>query len=397
MENLEQKTQMIVVKKVLEEMQKAEQYVEAWNASWYEQLLDAHLPLHYEICDADVRDMENKYEPKYKLTNYSKESIGIPLVKETLVGNNTLTGEENIKFECEFGRIDWYGMFSHKATRHFSFNNNGTINFSKDIKRKQTLQHPKRISYETSFNVLSNDFDISIIHDQLDDDLGKEHKKDYFTISLKENILIEKFNDIEIIRDLITGMKLVKIAKKYDKKDKQNNATVVLEVTLNQDDSLEVGAVTINTYKGNGKVNGTYRFDVSRKKGVRANFYSRKGVKIDLKNNSMLSNNAKTLLPTPNSQIVEDVIVSDFANSTQKAIAKNLSDTVISFDNSDFNIEAVKQAEAKIIEMVKCIRGELPLFGLIERIDNCLSLIDIKKQLKITNKAKTLEFEISNN
>jgi hypothetical protein len=59
---------------------------------------------------------------------------------------------------------------------------------------------------------------------------------------------------------------MVRIAKKYDKRNKNNNASVVFEAVLNADNSLEMGAVTINTHKGNGKVNGTYRFDVSKKK-----------------------------------------------------------------------------------------------------------------------------------
>ncbi len=97
METLDNETQMIAVEKVLEEMQKAEEYVKNWNACWYERLLDAHcLPLHCEIGEADVRDMERKYEPRYRLANayYSGDRIGIPLAKETLVGDNTLTGEK---------------------------------------------------------------------------------------------------------------------------------------------------------------------------------------------------------------------------------------------------------------------------------------------------------------
>ena len=63
----------------------------------------------------------------------------------------------------------------------------------------------------------------------------------------------------------------------------------------------------------------------------------------------MLLGTANTLLPSPNSQNNGDIIVSNFANSTQNAIAKNLTEKVISFDNSDFNMEAVKQAELRII------------------------------------------------
>ncbi len=400
MDQINKEMQVIAVEKVLEEMRKAEEIVMKWNASWYEQLLDAHcVSLHSEIGEFDVRKMERKYEPRYKLANafYSGDSIGIPLTRETLIGDNILTGEENVNLECEFGRIDWYGMNSHKSSRHFSFNNNGDISFKKDVKRTQTIQHPKQISYEASYNVLSSDFTIKITLAELTQDWRNKYKYDYITLSLEENILTEKFNDIEIIQDLSTGIKLVKIVKAYDKCDRSSNASVVFEAVLNPNDNFEMGAVAINTHKGNGKVNGTYRFDVSREKGIRANFYSRKGVKVDLTTNPMLLETAnRLLLPSSNSQGCGDIIVYNFANSTQNAIAKSLTEKVIIFDNSDFNMEAVKQAELRIIGMLKCIKGELPLPGLVERIDNCISLIDSRKQEKLEEKVKTLKLESNN-
>ena len=288
-------------------------------------------------------------------------------------------------------------MNSHKSSRHFSFNNNGDISFKKDVKRSQTIQHPKQISYEASYNVLSSDFAIKITLTELTQDWRNKYKYDYITLSLKGNVLTEKFNDIEIIQDLSTGMKLVRIAKAYDKCDRSSNASVVFEAVLNLDDNLEMGAVAINTHKGNGKVNGTYRFDVSRKKGIRANFYSRKGVKVDLTTDPMLLGTAnRLLLPSSNSQSCGDIIVSNFANSTQNAIAKSLTEKVISFDNSDFNMEAVKQAELRIMGMLKCIKGELPLPGLVERIDNCISLLNSRKQEKLEEKIKTLKLESNN-
>ena len=365
-------------------MQKAEECVKSWNASWWEQLLNAHcLPLHYEVGEADVRKMERKYGSRYKLANafYYADSIGIPLAKRTLVGNNTLTGERCKKFEVEFGRIDWCRMNSHKSTRRFSFYNNGTIKFYKDSKPKATLKHPREISYETSFNVLSNDFDISITLFQLTSEM--KYKFDCLTLSLKGNTLIENFNDIKIIKDLNTGMRLVKIEKKYDKRNKRNNASITFEAALNPDNSLEYGAVAIQKHKRNGKVNGTYRFDVSRKKGIRANFYSRKGIKVDLTSNPVLLDTANTLLPEKDSNNSGDIIISDFANSTQEAIARNLTENVISLTNYYFNIELVNQIEKRIIEMVKCIRGEMPLPGLIDRIDNCLEMIDKNNNIQI--------------
>ena len=394
MEEINKDIQLVAVEKVLEEMKKAEKFVIKWNSSWYEQLSDAYcLPFRNELDIEDVKDIERKNESRYKLSKAcTGERIGVPLIKETLIGDNLLTREKNISFECEFGRIDWYEMNSRKSRRHFSFINNGNISLNKEVKKQLTIQHPKQISYDLSFNVLSNDFDIKITIDGLSQDWRKEYKHDYLTFSLNGSILTEKFNDIVIILDLVTGVKTIKITKIYDKKSKDNNASVVFEAVLNSDDGLEMGAVAINTHKSNGKINGTYRFDVSRKKGIRANFYSRKGVKVDLINNPMfLSTANKLLLSSANKHDNGDIIVSNFADSTQNAIAKGLTEKIISFDNSDFNMEAVKQAELKIIEMVKCIKGEIPLYGLVERINNCLSLINRRNQEELDDKVKALK------
>lgn len=60
---------------------------------------------------------------------------------------------------------------------------------------------------------------------------------------------------------------------------------------------------------------------------------------------------------------------------------------MIRLDNFNFDITVINLAEKRVIEMVKCIRGELPLPGLVERIDACLDLIDKCKnnQLEDTN------------
>lgn len=61
-------------------------------------------------------------------------------------------------------------------------------------------------------------------------------------------------------------------------------------------------------------------------------------------------------------------------------------------------MESVNQAEERIIEMVKCIRGELPLTGLIDRIDNFLEVIDKKQNVQIGegSNCKVLKLESSN-
>lgn len=391
MKIMDKEMQMFAVEKVLEEMEKVEEFVSKWNASWWEQCLDAYSEELNSIGIYDIQGLEKKYQEQYKLSNVyeQKSRIGVPLRKTTLVDDY---GKE---YQVEFGRIDWNAMSSHKSTRQFSFYNDGNIQFSKDVTKQLTKQQLRHISYNAMYNVLSNDFSLDIRIKERNGE-RKNIVYHYITISLNDNILTKKMDDIEIMQDLNSGMKFIRIIKKYDKNDKQSNSSVVFEVKLNEEDRLELGAVAINTYKRNGKVNGTYRFDVSRKKGARANFYSRKGVKIDLIENPILLENANTLLlPAPTNQNCGEIIVSDFVSSTQKSVAKNLEQKVICFDNSDFNMDSIKQAETKIIETVKCIKGEIPLLGLVERINNCLEFSNRRPNLQTLNgfKSRVLKLE----
>lgn len=395
MELLDKETQQEAVERVLEEMRMASEFVESWNAAWWEQCLDAYSESLYNIGMGDVQDIEKRYREQYVLANvyHPENRVGEPLRRVILEDDY---GRE---YECEFGRIEWDDMNSHKSKRFFAFSNDGKIEFTKSPIGFPTPNHPRTISYNTSFNVLSSDFEIIITVSQFTNNHFEKSGNDYGRLSLKGNILVESFGDIEIMRNLSTGERLVRIAKKYNKRDRQNNASVTFEAVLNPDNSLEYGAAVIETHKGNGKVNGTYKFDASRKKGARANFYSRKGVKIDLTNNpALLRNVSALLLPAGNSNNTGGVIVSDFANSTQVAVAKKIKERVVSFDNSDFNMEAVNQAERRILEMVKCIRGELPLSGLVERIDNVLAITENKQndQRDKVSDCKVMRLESSN-
>lgn len=355
---LDKERQIIAVEKVLEEMKKAEEFVSSWDASWLEQCLDAYSLSLYNTGMGDVQDIEEKYHNHYKLPNvyYPEERIGEPLRKTVLIdhyGN---------KHECEFGRIDWYGMNSHKFKRHFTFNNNGDITFEK-MAKNNPLRLPRYISYRSEYNVLSNDFSIAI---NLSTRTSYTNKDENFVISLKNNILTKKINDVQIIEDLNTGTKIIKIIKDNDK---NNNASVDFEAKLDPNENLKMATIIINTHKGNGKVNGTYRLDASNEKGIRANFYSRKGHKVDLtKNRILLEKTSNLMLAASNTKNSTDIIVTNFKNDIKNTILKNLSNRVISFDNSDFNMEALKQMEARIIEMLKSIKGEIPLYGLTERI-----------------------------
>lgn len=46
---------------------------------------------------------------------------------------------------------------------------------------------------------------------------------------------------------------------------------------------------------------------------------------------------------------------------------------------------SVKQTEKRAIEMLKSIKGELPVPGLVERIDACLELLDSANKVQVIN------------
>lgn len=374
MKLIDENLQAIAVKKILEEMRKAEQLLIKYNISCYEQLLDSHcLPLYYELSGSDVREMERKYGDRYKLFNafYNVDSIGVPLIKKTLIGNNLLTAESNISFECEFGKIEWDQVGSSKVHRHFVFNNDGNIFFSKDDRVGETLRHPKSISYNATFNVLSNDFDMQIKVGELLDDANYKHKYEYYTLAMKNDNVIHRYNDIETITNLNTGTKLIKIKK---------DTSIAFDIKLNSNNELENCSFISNTHKTNGKINGTYRFNANKDKGISFVFYSRKGNKKDLLNGEIL-NKLNNILFALN--------INDLMCVMEKIISKDMVDVNINFSN--YNLQFFNQLEQKTINMVKCIKGELPLSGLNERITNCLPIIKNIEIQRSSGKFKILK------
>lgn len=385
MKNLDRETQIIAVEKVLEEMKTTEEHLSKQGACWMEQCLDARIKTDMNY----ILDIQNKYNDYYVLEKIDRydQSEDLPLRKAVLEG---LYDEEYL---CEFDRILW-GMKSNKSRKNFSFKNNGEIKYSKSHPSDPTVKHPKSISYETSYNVLSDDVMIDIIIYEYVEGL-KNSKTKHMFMSLNGNILTRKYNGIEIILDVSTGVK--KVQAIGDNNKGRNHPSVFFEARFNEDKIMEYGALEIRTHKGNGKVNGTYRLDASLKKGIRARFISRKGINVDLNANPMLANNANTLLlPILNLQNNEAMVISDFANSTKKAIAQSLSDRVILFDSSDFNFTTIQETEKYFTNTIKEIKGELPLNGLVERINKCLDSIDREKNLQIENSPKALRLENNN-
>ena len=389
---LDSTMQLIALEKVLEEMSKAEEYAATWKASWYEQRLDAYSDDLYGMSEMDLEEFQKMYHNHYLLEKVMplEKRIGEPLRKVTLIGDY---GEE---YNCEFAKVVWEGMCSKKAIRSFSFANDGEISFTKtdkiksDKRRKNTGKDHIYTSYEASYNVLTDNFRLDVTVDRVTGEKYSKRYRDYISFSRLGDVVVKRFNDIYIYQDLNTNRKMIRIEKGYHKKSKSNNSSVSFEAELDTIDAFQRGAVDIKTYKGNGKVNGTYRFDVSREKGARANFYSRKGIKVDLIRHPEILAKANLLL-SAKSPSTSDMVISNFADSTQQAVADALNNRIISFDATDFNMKAVHDAERKVVDTVKKIKGELPLFGLTERINYSFLLMNPVGHLPENDLGKVLE------
>lgn len=389
---LDSTMQLIALEKVFEEMSRVEEYVGEWKASWYEQYLDVYSDDLYGMRDADLLDFQESYHNHYLLEGVRplEQRNGEALRKVTLIGDY---GEE---YNCEFAKVVWEGMCSKKAIRSFSFANDGKISFTKtdkiksNTRRKESGKNHIYTSYEATYNVLSDDFCLDVTVDRVTGEKYSRRYRDYISFSRLRDVVVKRFNDIYIYQNLNTNRKMIRIEKEYHKKSKSNNSSVSFEAGLDTIDAFQRGSVDIKTYKGNGKVNGTYRFDVSREKGARANFYSRKGIKVDLIRHPEILAKANLLL-SAKSPSTGDMVISKFADSTQQAVADALNNRIISFDATDFNMKAVHDAERKVVDTVKKIKGELPLFGLTERINYSFLLMNPVGHLPENDLGKVLE------
>lgn len=357
MEILNKWDQTLAVQKVLEEMEKAEEILNSWNTNWTERCLDA-----YSDNDIyNVKEIEKKYNGYYDLNNLSGvwKDYGMPLRKVLLTDNH------NNKYECKFAKIEWNNVLTNKSKRSFSFINNGDIHFNKD-NLKETL---KGTSYDAVYNVLSNDFSLNITTNDL--------YKDNYGLSLKENKLLKRINGNEIIQDLDLGTtELISVSRK-------NKTSVIYETKLDSNNSLEYSAVSINTYGVNGKVNGTFRFAISKKKGARANYYDTEGFKINLITNPYkVEFLNEFLLNLKNSKNRIDVISYEFIIAVQDIISNGITKKYINYDDFNISEEYINTLDLKIIGKVKCVKEELPLPGLTDRINKCLGTIKFKEKVK---------------
>lgn len=324
MEIINDDTQYFITEKLIGEMKNAEDVLKSWNANWFE-----------------------------KIENFEDD---------------------------DFTTVEWYDINTKKTVRRIIFKGNGDISLD-----KQSKNYSKKIHYNASYNVTSDDFTLDIGIFTIDKKTRKQNS-DQIMISIKDDILTERLNDITIITDLETGKKKISINKDYDCMYRYNNMPGVnFNACLDEDGKIISANAVVTLHKRNGKVNGSYRFDANKEKGIRACYYTRKGKKIDMISNPMLMEKAYKLL---NDKINEnEIVVRDFANATQYSLINNGNDRLINFDYSNFSVDAINEAIEKIRNTVGSISGELPLEGLSERLELYFDKVNEKN----VNKQKLLK------
>ena len=199
-------SQLLAVRKVKSEMETAKESVKALGTTYSEQFLDAYCLSLRNAKRDDVLDLEEKYKWQYKLINVHEPElrVGEPLKKVVL---KDCKGKIH---QCEFGKVYLYNIFTEDTSRYFSFKNDGSIRYSKGVKQEKIETTPRRISYTADYNVLTSDFSIDICDDEIDPSVNN-YKIDYYTVSLGNNILVQKLNGVSIVINLITNEKSIVI------------------------------------------------------------------------------------------------------------------------------------------------------------------------------------------
>ena len=254
---------------------------------------------------------------------------------------------------------DIYGdrFDSKNVSRSIFLKNDGDVFHFKRPKRN----NKKQISYNINYNLLNNGFNIEM-----------DIKKNNIIVNLQDNIVIKELNNFEIIEVINMNMKKVKIASPYDD---DHNYSLIYEMILNNDDSLEEAKIEMKTYKANGKVNGTYRLTANNEDGINMQFISRKGKIINM-------------LPT--SLSLNDICNEDIVASLLNVFIQNFpaEKHKIYIDSSDFCLEKIQEIDNCIINELKGIKGELILPGLSERINKYLRQVDKHKKNLVKSKLK---------
>lgn len=360
------------VLKVFEEMRKAEEYLKQWNASWIEEYSQACLVNDLWIPDSFKAYFEDKYFGQYKLYDMVPFLEGIPLIQATL------TDDFDREYPASFGTITWKGIESKKARRKIIFKNNGDISL---IKKPKSEKQREQTTYEASYNVMKDGFKLTI-----------NEGADVLGIIDNARVMYITYRGIFIRIDKLSSQKSISLARTIDV---QNKISANMDMTFDASNEVLIGInFNIETHenrgKSQGKVDSTYQLSMQdyNYPKVQVRFFSKNfGVSEDL---IMGDENFARIIDNPEGIDAQALIGRFIEVVREKVQEKNPGKLVVFGNLVNFSTDKEKLLEEEAIEMLKRIKSEVPLAGLVERIDACLNAL-------VNTKEKGMKRERRNN
>lgn len=366
------------VLKVFEEMRKAEEYLKQWNASWIEEYSQACLVNDLWIPDSFKAYFEDKYFGQYKLYDMVPFLEGIPLIQATL------TDDFDREYPASFGTITWKGIESKKARRKIIFKNNGDISL---IKKPKSEKQKEQTTYEASYNVMKDGFKLTI-----------NEGADVLGIIDNARQMYITYRGIFIRIDKLSSQKSISLARTIDV---QNKISANMDMTFDASNEVLRGInFNIETHENRGesqgKVNGTYQLSMQdyNYPKVQVKFFSKNfGVSEDL---IMGDENFARIIDNPEGIDAQALIGRFIEVVREKVQEKNPGKLVVFGNLINFSTDKEKLLEEEAIEMLKRIKSEIPLAGLVERIDVCLNFLANTKEKGMKRERRNNESIVCN-
>lgn len=366
------------VLKVFEEMRKAEEYLKQWNASWIEEYSQACLVNDLWIPDSFKAYFEDKYFGQYKLYDMVPFLEGVPLIQATL------TDDFDREYPASFGTITWKGIESKKARRKIIFKNNGDISL---IKKPKSEKQREQTTYEASYNVMKDGFNLTV-----------NEGADVLGIVDNARVMYITYRGIFIRIDKLSSQRSISLARTIDV---QNKISANMDMTFDASNEVLRGInFNIETHENRGesqgKVNGTYQLSMQdyNYPKVQVKFFSKNfGVSEDL---IMGDENFARIIDNPEGIDAQALIGRFIEVVREKVQEKNPGKLVVFGNLVNFSTDKEKLLEEEAIEMLKRIKSEVPLAGLVERIDACLNSLANTKEKGMKRERRNNESLICN-
>lgn len=329
------------ISKVINEIVKAKENLTNLGLSWCQEI-NNWFDLDY--CDIDIdEDL---------ISQYYNNTIKIP------------------KYFYKASILKWKNIDSEK---NILFNRNGQIIIEKETNKKND------IDYEATYDISSNEFLLKAFN-------KKEHNfleitsSFYFTSITTDNLNITELNNREKIVNY--------------KDPIENNSSIDMELYIDEQDQIEKCYIAFKTHKENGKVNGQYILRIlpySQDFQNLSKFIIRV---VNIKGNGY--NDTSNILKDKETQLFETIYDGNINIDLIDELINKLI-TIINSDNpkykkqklsNDFTsiIKDWKNIKYQALNVVKQIKGEIPLPHLEKNLNNFIESYEINDNKTYTKK-----------